>query len=231
MTMDMIIVSLAGGILSLDRVVLQAMLSRPIVAAPVAGIVLGDIYTGLQAGALLELFWIDRLPVGTCLPPNDFLATFLVAASSILAGQHLGQVSRELLVFSILLIIPCGYLGQLADNLIIKSNDALYDGALRAAERADAGAIFRKHLSGVVKQFLVYGGMIFVLLFCAVPLLVYFFPRLPAFCLRALSITYFSLPLLGLAAGLHTISQKRMIPLFCALFLTVSLIMEIADWL
>ena len=129
MAMKIMLLSLLGGILSLDRLWGQFMISRPIVAAPLAGVMLGDPYTGLQAGALLELFWIDKLPIGTVVPPNDFLVAFLVASASILVGQDLGHVSRELIAAAVLLFIPCGYGAQYVDSLIVRSNDALYDGA------------------------------------------------------------------------------------------------------
>ena len=58
MIVNVLIVSIVGGILCLDRIFVQALISRPIVAAPVIGLILGDPYTGLIAGAFIELFWI-----------------------------------------------------------------------------------------------------------------------------------------------------------------------------
>jgi mannose PTS system EIIC component len=227
MLMKIILLSLLGGVLSLDRVWAQFMISRPIVAAPLAGFMLGDPYTGLQAGALLELFWIDKLPIGTIVPPNDFLVAFIVASASILAGQHVGHVSRELIAFSVLLFIPCGYGAQRVDSLIVKSNDALYDGALQDAKQADMRGIFRKHLSGLAKHFLAYIAVILVSLCVGVNVLLYAFPRLPEAVVNALSLIFIVLPLLGVAAGLNTINLKGAIPMFSALFLSLSLLWEL----
>jgi PTS system mannose-specific IIC component len=227
MLMKIILLSLLGGVLSLDRVWAQFMISRPIVAAPLAGFMLGDPYTGLQAGALLELFWIDKLPIGTIVPPNDFLVAFLVASAAILAGQTVGHVSRELIAFSVLLFIPCGYWAQRVDSLIVKSNDALYDSALQDAHRADIGGIFRKHLSGLAKHFLAYIAVILVSLSVGVNVLLYIFPRLPEAVINALSLIFIVLPLLGVAAGLNTINLKGAIPMFSALFLSLSLLWEL----
>lgn len=227
MAMKIVLLSLLGGILSLDRVWAQFMISRPIVAAPLAGFVLGDPYTGLQAGALLELFWIDRLPIGTIVPPNDFLVAFLVASASILAGQDFGHVSRELIALAVLLFIPCGYGAQSVDSFIVKSNDALYDGALQDAQQADIGGIFRKHLSGLAKHFLAYFALILVCLLGGVNLLLYIYPLLPAAFINALSLVFIALPLIGVAAGLNTINLKGAIPVFCALFLSISLLWEL----
>ena len=227
MAMKIVLLSLLGGILSLDRVWAQFMISRPIVAAPLAGFMLGDPYTGLQAGALLELFWIDKLPIGTVVPPNDFLVAFLVASASILAGQTFGHVSRELIAFSVLLFIPCGYAAQHMDSFIVKSNEALYEGTLQDARQANIGGIFRKHLFGLAKHFLAYMALILVFLTLGVYVLLYLYPRLPGAVVNALSLIFLVLPVLGVAAGLNTINLKGAIPLFSAIFLSLSLLWEL----
>ena len=226
MVTQIILLSLLGGFLSLDRVCGQFMISRPLVTAPLVGVMLGDAFTGLQVGALLELFWIDKLPIGTCAPPNDFLVAFLAAAASILAGQALGHVSRELLALAVLLFVPCGYLGQKLDHLIIQSNDNIYDDILRAAERGDLGGISRKYLTGLIKHFVVHASLIPLFLSGGVTFLIYIFPLLTAPSLQALRLTFMALPLLGLAAALNTINLKGAIPIFCALFLVLSLILD-----
>jgi mannose/fructose/N-acetylgalactosamine-specific phosphotransferase system component IIC len=147
--------------------------------------------------------------------------------ASILAGLDLGHVSRELVAFSVLLFIPCGYGAQRVDSFIVKSNDVLYDGALQDAQRADIGGIFRKHLSGLVKHFLAYLALILVSLFGGVNLILYIYPLLPEAFVNALSLIFIALPLLGVAAGLNTLNLKRAIPVFSALFLSISLLWEL----
>ncbi len=225
--MKFVLISVMGGILGLDRVCVQIMVSRPIVTAPLIGLVLGDLYTGLIVGALVELLWIDRLPVGTCLPPNDFLVSLLVVASSILAGQELGHKSRELVAFSTLIFIPFGYLGQRMDGFIIRSNGALAEGALQDAQAGEIEGICRKHLTGLAKVFLAYVAFISLALPGGVFLIVSVFPLLPAASIRALTMTCLALPVLGAAAALHTINLKGAVPTFCAFFLVVSLIVEL----
>nr|MBA2626511.1 PTS sugar transporter subunit IIC [Gemmatimonadales bacterium] len=48
----------------------QVMLSRPLVAASVAGWIVGDLEAGLRVGALLEMFALDVLPVGAVRYPD-----------------------------------------------------------------------------------------------------------------------------------------------------------------
>jgi mannose/fructose/N-acetylgalactosamine-specific phosphotransferase system component IIC len=63
--MDYLALALLGGVVGLDAVsCAQAMISRPIVAGPLAGLILGDPVAGMYAGALLELLSLRQLPIG-----------------------------------------------------------------------------------------------------------------------------------------------------------------------
>jgi PTS system mannose-specific IIC component len=60
-----------GIVVGLDLVsVPQGLLSRPLVAASVAGLLAGDLVAGMRVGALLELFALDVLPVGASRYPE-----------------------------------------------------------------------------------------------------------------------------------------------------------------
>lgn len=74
-----------GILVGLDLVsVPQAMLSRPLVAGSVAGLLVGDMQAGLSIGVVLELFALDVLPVGATRYPDYGPAT--VAAVWLGAG-------------------------------------------------------------------------------------------------------------------------------------------------
>jgi mannose/fructose/N-acetylgalactosamine-specific phosphotransferase system component IIC len=65
-----------GTVVGLDLVsVPQAMIARPLVAATVAGAILGDVEAGLRLGVVLELFALDVLPVGAVRYPDYGPAT------------------------------------------------------------------------------------------------------------------------------------------------------------
>ncbi len=53
-----------------DLTMPQVGFSRPIVAAPIAGLILGDVQAGLVIGVVLELFALDVLPVGASKYPD-----------------------------------------------------------------------------------------------------------------------------------------------------------------
>lgn len=84
---DLLILALLGGILGLDTVSFpQAMLSRPIVSATLAGALVGAPAAGLLAGATLELFAVETLPFGASRYPEwgsaSVIGGFLYASST-----------------------------------------------------------------------------------------------------------------------------------------------------
>jgi mannose/fructose/N-acetylgalactosamine-specific phosphotransferase system component IIC len=75
-----------GTIVGLDLVsVPQGLLARPLVAASIAGWLVGDPVAGMRVGALLELFALDVLPVGASRYPEYGPAA--VGAALFAAGQ------------------------------------------------------------------------------------------------------------------------------------------------
>lgn len=101
---DVIILALLGGVLGLDTVSFpQAMLSRPIVGATIAGAFMGDATAGLLVGATLELFAVDTLPFGASRYPEWGSAgviggTFFTKAAEFEAGRLTTSVLAALVV-------------------------------------------------------------------------------------------------------------------------------------
>ena len=226
MFVKIILISFVGGLLCLDRVFIQAMISRPIIIAPVIGIILGDPYAGLIIGAILELFWIDRVPIGIYIPPNDSIAAAMAASTAILTSQALGIVTKELMALSILLAIPFGILAKKMDVKIIESNNVLSDQALDDAKALDIRAIERKTYLGLAKVSIFYIVLLFILQLIFIPVLIWIYPKLPVPVNAMLSLTYYFLPLVGIAVAINTIKLRRAIPVFCAIFLVVAMALE-----
>jgi PTS system mannose-specific IIC component len=228
---NVLIISLAGGIFCLDRIFLQVMISRPVVAGPAVGLILHDPLTGLLCGALLELLWIDRLPIGTYVPPNDTIVTVIITAAAIMAGNLINNHSRELATFCILLFFPLGYAARQMDTRIIQFNDRLSREAVAAAERGDVRGVSRRHLLGMLISFAAAVLFIFTFLYPGVLLAAWFFPLLPQFFMKALTLCYYFLPLLGVAVAIRTVKRQGMVAFFCAVFVAVLVIMEFAHGL
>lgn len=226
MLTKIILLSFCGGLFCLDRIFIQAMISRPVVIAPFVGLLLNNPYAGLIVGALVELFWIDRIPVGNYIPPNDSIVAVLATSIAVLAGQSLGGTTREIIALAILLAVPFGIIAQRMDILIVKSNDVLSDQALKDASLGNIKGIERKNISGLIKVFLLTVSYLLVVQALLVPAVIRFYPRLTSPMLNTLSLVYYFLPLLGIAVAVNTIKMRGAIPVFCAIFLILAVTLE-----
>ena len=199
MVFKAIVIAVLGGFICLDRIVLQGMVSRPVVTGPIIGFILGDAYTGLIVGALMELFWIDRSPIGAYVPPNDTLATVVIAAAAILVGQSMGATSRELVALTFLLCLPAGLLGQRLDIWKTARNERRARLALNEVQAGDMDAVSRRHHQSLLQAYLGDVVLIGVILLPATLFLGWIYPFFPLPFMKTLLVVYFLLPVLGWA--------------------------------
>jgi PTS system mannose-specific IIC component len=224
---EMSITAIAGAFLCLDRIFLQVMISRPVVAGTVIGLLLGDPYSGMITGALIELLWIDRLPVGTVVPPNDTVAAVLISAAVILAGRSVGGVSKEVIALGIVLLLPTALLGQIMDIWIIRGNDRIARGALETAAQGDIDRVARQHIRALFRTYLINAVFIFAALGIGIFALQSVYFLIPSAVHRSLGYMYLFLPILGVAVALNTIHLRGMLPVFSGVFLIVTILFEI----
>ncbi|MFO7766452.1 MAG: PTS sugar transporter subunit IIC [Pelovirga sp.] len=212
-----------GGVLALlcglDRIaILQILISRPIVAAPVAGILLGEPQIGLQIGVMVELLWLARLPVGAAVPPDDTQVAIAATVLSVALGRQLEAVSIELVLLCLLVALPVGKIGQYFDHRARN-----YNGHLPIeTERALAEGLWRRtqwlHLRGMLS----FGAasLLTYLIIVAVGLLIIppAWPVLSTVFYPSAELMQLALPLVGVAVILGTVNVSRSITLFCASF-------------
>jgi PTS system mannose-specific IIC component len=219
MILKVIIVSVIGGILCLDRVVLQAMISRPIVAAPAIGLILGDPQTGLIVGAFIELLWIDRLPIGAYIPPNDTIVAVLATASTIESVRLPDGFSQGLMMFAVLLFIPLGILAQKMELWGASGNEKLAREALNNVAKGDIMSISRNHFSAILRTYLLSTCLILITLPVGIGVMTWVYPRLAPWMVRGLTYAYSLFPFIGAAVALNAIKIRGVVPIFCAVFL------------
>ena len=107
-----------AGLAAIERKgFLQAMLSRPIVLAPLTGWALGDTAAGVLLAPVLELLWLGAVNLGAAVPAHESLGTTAVLGSAIFSAQALGTpVTPELAAFAVLLAVPSALLGRLGEK-------------------------------------------------------------------------------------------------------------------
>jgi mannose/fructose/N-acetylgalactosamine-specific phosphotransferase system component IIC len=137
-----LVLGLVAGLAAVERKgFLQAMLSRPIALAPVAGWALGDAAGGLLLAPALELFWLGAVNLGAALPVHEALGTAAITGGAVLAGRALGGgVTPDVAILAVLVGAPVALLGRKADKLVEGWNERI---ALHA-EAALAGHHLRE---------------------------------------------------------------------------------------
>ena len=216
---DYLLAGLVAMLTGLDRVALvQVMISRPLVAAPLTGLVLGKPLLGLEVGMLLELLWLGRLPVGAAIPPDD---TQVAVGATVLAfsmGQMLDLVGMPMVILAVLVAIPLGMFGQIFDRLARKVNDRLAVSGLKALGNGNTNGLERRHLMGLISFAVSSLATACVIVLIGSVILFYTAPQLiGAVRDTGLSLQY-SLVIVGAASLLGTINVNRSISLFCAAF-------------
>ena len=162
--MPYLVLGLIAGLAAVERKgFLQAMLSRPIALAPLAGLALGDAVGGLAVAAPLELLWLGAVNLGAALPIHEALGTAAIAGGAVLAGQALGSgVTPPVAILSVLLCAPLAVLGRKTDPLVEVENE-------RLALRAERGELACHHAHAAVRQNLYGLALPFALAFVLAP--------------------------------------------------------------
>jgi PTS system mannose-specific IIC component len=133
---------------------LQAMLSRPIALAPLAGWALGDVRGGVLVAPPLELFWLGAVNLGAALPVHESLGTAAIAGGAVLAGRALGTgVTPEVAVLAVLLCAPIAIVGRSADRLVEIWNERIASRAETQLATGHPGAAVRANLYGLLAPF------------------------------------------------------------------------------
>jgi len=158
--------ALLGAILGLDVVSFpQAMLSRPIVAATLAGAFAGDATVGLLVGALLELVAIETLPFGASRYPEWGSASVVAGA---VAAARPGPATLAVAVTAGLLL---GWIGGVTMVWLRKLNARLARDRAAALEAGSGRTVVGLQLLGMSADLVRGGVLTFVALAALAPIL------------------------------------------------------------
>jgi len=147
-----------GALVGLERrAFLQAMFSRPLVAATGMGLLLGQLQTGLYLGMVLELFYLGTASLGAALPENDTLAASGTTAAAAMMASHAGGGGTPA-IWSICLILfsGLGLLGRAVDRRLETHAASLSAHGLELAEHGELERAVRQNLWGIWPYALAY---------------------------------------------------------------------------
>src|SRR3954469_4585095 len=151
MIIDLIPLALLGGLLGLDVVSFpQAMISRPIVAATLAGALVGQSPSGLLLGAALELIALETLPFGASRYPEWGSASVVGGAIISTYPSHPAGAMPIAMVVALATTWVGGW-----TMVKLRQLNAVWAGQKRDALAAGArGSVISLQLSGMTADFI-----------------------------------------------------------------------------
>jgi PTS system mannose-specific IIC component len=145
--LHLLLLGLLGGLLALDATSFgQFMLSRPLIAAGLAGMVMGNPHAGIVVGLLLEAIHLAVLPVGAARYPEAGPAA--VAA----AGAYAGATTEQpvALLASVVFMLAWGWVGGRSVEAVRRWNARA---AVPPGGPLDIATVERLHLRAIALDF------------------------------------------------------------------------------
>lgn len=157
--LTVLVTSIFGGLLALERrAFLQAMASRPLVAATATGALLDDVVGGLMVGLVFELLHLGGASLGGAHPDHDTLPAVMGAALAAgMAGAAGSDSTPALWSVAILLCAPFGRAGLLLENRLDLRARKYFGRAVMAADAGNVKKAARQNLRAMWPQFVFYG--------------------------------------------------------------------------
>jgi len=216
-----------GALLSLDRTAWgQLMISRPIVVAPIIGLLCGNATVGLLVGALIELLWINELPVGAAIPSDDtlFAAVASGVITTIVTSRNMSNPvsigSLTFLVFTTM--IPLASQGKKIDIMARKYNEKILTEMETRLLVGNPDQAVSLHLKGLMHFLICNFAAILVSSATLLLVMPYLHSLMPESIQRIMNGLLIIFPLVGIAALLSGIHKKDILILFMLLALGFS---------
>ena len=86
--LQMILIAALAGLGGIDLFNMKIHFHRPLVSGAIVGWILGDLQTGLIAGAMFELIWLGAVPVGGAQPPNVVVGGIIGTTFAIITKEE-----------------------------------------------------------------------------------------------------------------------------------------------
>lgn len=223
---DYLLGALIAVVAGLDRTAaFQFMVSRPIVCGPLTGWAIGEPMIGLMVGALIELLWLGRLPVGAAIPPDDTQVAVGATLLSASMQNAFAVSSTAVVLLSLLIAMPLGKIGQFFDRRVRYFNSRFVRQAERDLDEGHVARVPRQHLRGVLSFAFASLATVVVIVTAGSLIMTLLGPLVLGRIEGMKNWLMLAFPLVGTAVILGTINVSRAMTLFCSSFATALLLM------
>lgn len=183
-----LLIALWAGIMAIDDIGTQ-MFRRPLLIAPVVGIIMGDLQTSLIIGATLEVMWMGVGNVGAYSAPDMISGTAIGTALGIASGGTATAVA---------LAVPTSLLSQQLIVLYKAGIVYLNPIAQRIADTGDLSKIYRIQYVPMIFAFLVRAVPTFLAVYLGASVIETTVAALPAVVVSGLKVAGKIIPSVGI---------------------------------
>jgi PTS system mannose-specific IIC component len=147
-----------GGLMALERrAFLQAMLSRPLVAGSVTGLLTLDLQAGLYVGLVFELLHLGGVSLGVAQADHETLPAVSGAALAAQMGHAAGShATPAMWALAILVCLPTGAAGRLVEARLDHRARKYFGRAVTAVDAGNSRKAARQNLRAMWPQFSFY---------------------------------------------------------------------------
>jgi len=178
--MSLVPICLVGGLLVLDQTaVLQILISQPLVAGSIIGWLLGDIRLGLHLGLLLQLLWLNQIPVGGAKIPEGNLASVIAVILVFNTRFWMTDYPHTLILGVLLYALLISYLGTKLITVIRNKNVYFLDKAIKGLEKGKIRALGEMTALALAVHFITLALTIYLSVRIGVVLFNGFLPHIP----------------------------------------------------
>jgi PTS system mannose-specific IIC component len=201
---QLLLTSVWGGLMALERrAFLQAMVSRPLVAATVTGLLADDVLAGLFIGLVFELLHLGGASLGGAHADHDTLPAVAAAGLAASVGQTTGSdATPAIWAIAILICAPFGRAGLMLENRLDARARKYFGRALTAADAGNVRKVSHQNLRAMWPQFVFY-GLICGAASAAGPQVAVLEGLLPLPVLRGLAWAYTAMGVAAAAVAVH----------------------------
>lgn len=214
MLMEAILIGLWAGIAAIDQFNGLTHLHRPIVTGPVVGLILGDLQTGLMAGATLELVWAGMVPLAGAQPPNVVIGGIIGTTFAILTGQD-----PEVAVG---IAVPFAVAGQAVITLLFTGMSPIMHKMDELAAKADTKGIEQLNYLESAILFVLFGIVAFLPVYFGATQAETLVNWIPEWVLHGLGVAGGIMPAVGFAMLMKIMFKWSYAPFFALGFVAVA---------
>ena len=213
-----ILIACWAGICALDDIGTQ-MIRRPLLIAPVVGLIMGDLQSGLIIGATLEVMWMGIGNVGAYSAPDMISGTAIGTALGIAAGEASTAVA---------LAVPTSLLAQQLLILYRSGICALNPIAERWSETGDFDKIFRIHYIPMLLAFSIRAIPTFLAVYFGADFIAQAVAALPAKVIAGLNVAGKIIPAIGIGLLMLMMIKKAQLWVFLIAGFTLAVYLKLS---